>query len=555
MKIKIVLLLMILAMLAVSAASTGAGHLAQNKSTTASEVQPLAVAGYYNVTFEETGLPSNVYWYVYYDFAENGGHYWSLNYSANTATHNHISNYLSNGTFIFIVYSVTKGNYTYYPNYKSPNSGYITVIVNGHSITDTITFTKVRTTSPVTTYYHAQFKITNLPSTMNGVYLYYWMYLYNQYGYYVGYNESYSNHLWFTDLTNGTYSFELYWNGADGFKLSPTQGYFQIHGANVTVDLKYSAVTIQTQKTYKFTVTESGLPGSYLFETSVNGNSISVGNESVAGTLNYLTFNLPNGTYSYSAGYSSPSGYSNYSASNSVGQITINGTAVSVTVAFSELGIHFNIVNYASLKSSVGYYLELYNTSTGYDKQYTVTSKKFFVAAQADTYYYSIQTAYGKFVFTPSTGTIKLNTANVTVDINATYGGYVLTIIENGLDVASGYYIWDAEINGNGIHYSMISNPGQSVMSVYLPNGTYTVTFTYYLDAILPLSVNLYSAHSQQVKISGKNVAITADYQPSSSSSSSTLSTYGIPIGVGIAGILVGAGLVALMFRRKPGNP
>ncbi|MFP3317946.1 MAG: hypothetical protein RXP98_01995 [Thermoplasmata archaeon] len=102
---------------------------------------------------------------------------------------------------------------------------------------------------------------------------------------------------------------------------SPSSGTFTVSGANVNVAIKFTLVT------YTITFTESGLPsGTTWYVNLSNGQSYS-------GTGTTITFNEPNGTYSYTIATVNKS----YAPSPSSGTFTINGVNVNVSITFNQV--------------------------------------------------------------------------------------------------------------------------------------------------------------------------------------------------------------------------
>ena len=101
-----------------------------------------------------------------------------------------------------------------------------------------------------------------------------------------------------------------------GYVSQSSSGSVYLNGENKTVNLQYSP------KTYAFTLTESGLPIGASW-------SATVGAKTLSSIDSAIVFNLPNGTYSYSAG--GATGYS----TNSSGSVVIASGPASAAVAFA----------------------------------------------------------------------------------------------------------------------------------------------------------------------------------------------------------------------------
>ena len=229
----------------------------------------------YKMTFTETGLPSG-YWYVNITGQSSSGPIPSSQTSYSVS--------LPNGSYS---YTVSTGNKEYKPSY----SGSFTV--NGVSVSESITFSEVT--------YTVTFTESGLPTgatwniTFNGV-------------------KSSSPSIMFNE-PNGTYSYTI--GIYQGYSASPYSGIVTVNGANVNVAITF------TQVKYSVTFTESGLSSGTSWSVTLNGLT----ETSTNGTI---TFNEPNGTYSYVI-----SGISGYRANTYSGTINVNGNSVSNSISWT----------------------------------------------------------------------------------------------------------------------------------------------------------------------------------------------------------------------------
>jgi len=119
---------------------------------------------------------------------------------------------------------------------------------------------------------------------------------------------------------NGTYSYII--SGISGYRANTYSGTINVNGNPVSVSINWTVIT------YPITITENGLPNgtswsATLTGTTFNGQYINV---TLSSTTNTITFNEPNGTYSYTIHL--PSGYQ----SNSVkGQVNVSGNSETLT--------------------------------------------------------------------------------------------------------------------------------------------------------------------------------------------------------------------------------
>ncbi|MEM2488928.1 MAG: hypothetical protein QXV56_03445, partial [Thermoplasmata archaeon] len=203
----------------------------------------------YTVTFTETGLPSGTTWYVNITNGLTSGAITGSSYSFS----------LTNGTYS---YTIATSDHTYRP---SPSSGSFTV--NGTPVSESITFSLVT--------YTVTFTESGLPS---GIMWY--VNLSNGQSF-----SSTTSTISFSE-TNGSYSYTIATTDKI-YKPYPSSGSFTVNGANVNQAITFKLVT------YTVTFTESGLPSGTIWYVNLsNGQSFS-------STTNTITFNEPNGTYSY----------------------------------------------------------------------------------------------------------------------------------------------------------------------------------------------------------------------------------------------------------------
>lgn len=229
------------------------------------------------VTFTESGVPSNTKWYVN---LSNGQ---SLSSTAAS-----ISSLLQDGTYSYTA-SVLQ------PGYNFPTGSFS---VRGSPENIIVTFAY--------STYKVSFTEAGL-STGN---------------WYVNtssesFKASYGSPISF-NLPNGTYGYTV---ATDYKNYAPKtgSGSFMISGADIAIpQITFSPVE------YAITFNESGLPASYQWEIDLNGATY----KSATGAL---TINLQNGTYSFTA-----LSLSNNSYSSQGGVFTVHGGALSIPVAFKE---------------------------------------------------------------------------------------------------------------------------------------------------------------------------------------------------------------------------
>ncbi len=231
----------------------------------------------YNITFQESGLPSGTSWGV--DLVGTG---------EVTSRGTSLQVPETNGTYQFLV----QGPANYRP---SPGAGDLKVA--GAPVVEPITFTLLQ--------YPALFQESGLPSgTAWGIRL-------------LGGStvNSSSTNLTF-DLGNGTYGYEVL--SPAGYHPTPSQGNFTIQGAPVRVAIQF------TQERYTVTFRATGLPLSTLWGVQLVG----VGEANT--TTPAVNFSVPNGTYTFRV--LSPPGTH---VTPSGGNLTVSGIGRVVDLSFS----------------------------------------------------------------------------------------------------------------------------------------------------------------------------------------------------------------------------
>lgn len=238
--------------------------------------------GTYLISFTESGLPSGSTWSV------------TLNASTKYSTSNEISFSEPNGNYFFSVGAV--GDYS-----SSPNSG--SVVVNGTSVAETITFTQPR--------YLVTFSET-------GLYLPYgsgwWINITGQSS-----SDKITETAYSVYLTNGSYYYTI------GYTVtSPTSGYLVTNPSHIIVDGSSIKQTINFTPLYSIMFSETGLPPGTEWSITINGTTIA-SNDSI-------TFNEPNSTFAVTI--SNIRGYviSGYSGGNPV---IIKGERTTVFVTWT----------------------------------------------------------------------------------------------------------------------------------------------------------------------------------------------------------------------------
>ncbi len=309
----------------------------------------------YAVTFTETGLPSGSPWYLNLTGMVSSG---PVTTSAYTA-------YLADGNY---TYSVASGDKSYEP---SALSGAFTV--NGANVSETLTFLEVT--------YSVTFTESGLPSGTT-----WYVNLSN------GSSFSSSTSTVTFNAPNGSYQYTVASMVAT-YTPSVNSGSFTVDGAAVSESVSFSLVT------YSVTFTESGLPSGTTWYVNLSG-----GMGSSSSTTSSITFNLSNGSYSYSVS----SGLTNYVAASSSGSFSVNGAPVSESVTFS-LAKYTITFSETGLASGTEWYV---NLTSGQQLSSAATTTT--VSLSNGQYHYSA-TAPG---YTVKNGTFNVTSSTLTVSIS-----------------------------------------------------------------------------------------------------------------------------------------
>jgi hypothetical protein len=265
-------------------AGTGNGsYSGSNNTTTITMSGPITEKAtfiqLYKITIIETGLPSGTTWYVN---LSNGQSY--------NTTGNSIKIQIPNGSYSYTIATINK---EYFAEGGSliVNGANLEMSIKFNLVTYAITFTESGLTSG-TSWSVELDNITK--SSANGTIIF---------------NEP-----------NGTYSYEIL--GISGYRANSYSGKIIVNGNSFSDSITWSIIT------YPITITENGIPNgtswsATLTGTTFNGQYIDV---TLSSTTNTITFNEPNGSYSYIIHL--PSGYQSTSTK---GPISVSGNSTLAT--------------------------------------------------------------------------------------------------------------------------------------------------------------------------------------------------------------------------------
>lgn len=240
----------------------------------------------FSVTFVPVGIPSGNTWAV----TLNGLQLFQTNLNGQNPD---ISFTEGNGSYSYSVYVPS-------PLTASPSTG--TVTVSGSAVTVDITIV-----APVKDY-TLTFSETGLPSGVDFTVS-------------TAPGSASGNPSASFSVPNGTYGWTIanVVSNSQTYTPSPNSGFVTVNGASVTVSIQFAT------QSYQVVFSETGLPAGTWFVNLTNGQTFSTSSTS-------LSFNEPDGTYSYSVSTSNPA----YAPSVSSGGFTVSGAAVSVGVTFME---------------------------------------------------------------------------------------------------------------------------------------------------------------------------------------------------------------------------
>lgn len=345
----------------------------------------------YNVTFQETGLPSNAKWGV------------QLLGSFNNSTNPSIGFREPNGTYNFVVGNVSR--YT-----AAPPSGLLTL--NGGNVTQHISFSKSYTVS---------FIESGLPSGAS------WWVMLNGTK-----DSSTTSIIAFPNVLNNTAGYPFTVGGVSGYTANPSTGMVPVNGTNVTKLITFTKNST-TKPTYTVTLTESGLPVGTSWSVALNGTT----NTSTGTTI---TFTEINGTYTYTVG-----NVTSYTPNPSAGSVTVKGGSAGASISFTVVptGSYSVTFTETGLPTSANWSVTLSG------KSISSTGSTLSFTEKNGTYNYTVTAPMG-YAASPASGSLAVSGKAVSQSITFTRSTtskttYAVTFTESGL--ASGTN-WSVTLNG-----------------------------------------------------------------------------------------------------------
>ncbi|MCL5889370.1 MAG: hypothetical protein M1597_05365 [Candidatus Thermoplasmatota archaeon] len=387
----------------------------------------------YSVTFTEKGLPSGTAWYVNLSNGMKSGAISGTSYTFN----------LTNGTYSYNIATTGK---TY-----SASAG--ATHVTGKNTSQPITFSKVT--------YAVTFTESGLPSGTA-----WYVNITGQPGSGAITGSSYT-----VSLINGSYSYTVQSQGRI-YHASP--GSFTVNGLTTTnsVSVSFSKVT------YIVTFNESNLPsGTAWYVNLSNGQSLS-------SSTNTISFSVSNGSYTYTISTSNKI----YEAPPSSGPITVNGSAVPVSIAFSKVKYTVTF-NESNLPSGTKWYVNI----TGQPGSGAITGSSYTVSLINGSYSYTVQ-SQGR-IYHASPGSFSVNgliTSN-SVSVSFSKVKYTVTFTESNLPSGTAWYV----NLSNGDKSGAITGTSYSFSLI---NGSYSYTIGT-TDKIYHASGGSFSANGNAVQV------------------------------------------------------
>lgn len=198
------------------------------------------------------------------------------------------------------------------------------------------------------------------------------------------------------DAVYSTYNYTV--GNVTGYDLSALSGQVSYSGMSSTIPVTYTAIVPPPPPppvitNYSVNFTESGLPAGTTWSTVLNGTTHS-------STTNLISFEMPNGTYSYSVGT-----VSGYTPDISSGSVTVDGSDASVQISFTQVTytVSFNTVG---LPSGTTWYVNISGGSSHSSSGSSIT-----LQLPNGTYSYTVSNVTGFNLSNPA-GTVTVSGGN-----------------------------------------------------------------------------------------------------------------------------------------------
>ena len=271
--------------------------------------------------------------------------------------------------------------------------------------------------------------------------------------------------------TNGTYPFQVGFES--GYSAEPASGNVTVSGSGIVKSIVWSLVP------YFLTFSESGLPTNTSWTVSLAHAS---GTQQSPHTI---VFSVSDGTYSYAV-----SNLSGYSPQPQYGTVTIAGSNWSVPitflptypVTFAESGLPAGTVWSVTLGG---------NSASG-------STSSLVIPELSGSYNYGIGAIPG-YVASPSSGSVSVSGAPVTVTITWTAVNYLVSFVETGLPVGSAWSVTFGPSHQLGVS-------ANTTITFLVPNGSYPF-------AVATVSGLVPTPENGTVNVSGANVTQSVTFR------------------------------------------
>ena len=273
-------------------------------------------------------------------------------------------------------------------------------------------------------------------------------------------------------LADGSYAFTVATSNAKyAPSYTPT---VTVRGVAQTVAISFSLVT------YAVTFTESGLPS----ETSW---TVTLASSPSSSTSSSIVFSEPNGSYAYAV-----TPIAGYSVSPVAGSVTVDGGAVTVDVTFT-LETYTVAFNESGLANGTPWTVALDDVPA------SSTSAAISFAEPNGSYTYAVTPIAG-YTVSPSSGSVTVAGADVTVNVTFSLVTYSVEFEESGLPTAT---LWNVSFS----YDAQEESTNVATISFQAPNGS----FAYSVGAVPGYTA---TPNSGTVDVNGESQTVDIAFTP-----------------------------------------
>lgn len=288
----------------------------------------------------------------------------------------------------------------------------------------------------------------------------------------------------YTSLGNGTYAYTVatqdksYINATHG-------GNFTIVGTSRTILSNFSEIENSV------TFSESGLPsgsGWYVNVTDASGNASSNYGES-----QYITFSVPNGTYSYRIS----SSISSYVPESGTGTFSVYGSSITESVAF--LPVHYAVeFNESGLPAGGEWYLNVTDNSTGHTYHENSTGLSIAIDLTNGTYAFTVATSDHEYMDPSADGIFTVSGSQLYEKAVFRLVTFSVKVEESGLPSGAKW-----SLNVSASNEGTVGSSSGFVIS--LPNGTYSY--------LVSTSDKDFHANSSSFTVNGRGLQLNVHFR------------------------------------------